>query len=336
MKTQMTSMTSSTLLLAVLLMFSTLQSPPSFAEEPAYEISSKFTLGDATAYDFTAVDNKHLRLYVTRGDRVDVVNSETHKVMGTISETYGVRGVAFAQDLNLGFTSNSQTNTVTVFDLNSMRRITDIPVAGTGLDTILYEPAVHKVYVFNHSGTIDVIDAKTLKVINSIKPSGKPSRAITDNYGNIYVNIQDHALIDVIDASSDKVISTWKLERCEQPLGLAFDIDHSRLISSCRNRIAVVTNSLTGSPIAQFSIGDNADTVLYDSETRNIFVANGGGNGTLTIVHQSGADRYRVIQNLATLSGVKAMTMNKQSKEIYLPAVAENKFVVLVVNTKKN
>jgi YVTN family beta-propeller protein len=164
------SKSTSTLLLAIFLPFSVLQSSPSFADEPTYEIRSKLTLGDAEKYDFAAVDNKRLRLYVTRGDRVDVVNLATNKVMETIPETYGVRGVTFAQDLNLGFTSNYQNNSVTVFDLASMRRITDIQVAGSGPDSILYEPAVHKVYVFNHnSGTVDVIDAKTLKVIHSIK-----------------------------------------------------------------------------------------------------------------------------------------------------------------------
>lgn len=336
MKTQMTSMTSSTLLLAVLLMFSTLQSPPAFAEESTYELSSKFMLGDATKYDLTAVDPRRLRLYVTRGDRIDVVNLESQKIIGRIPETYGVRGVAFAQDLNLGFSSNSQTNTVTVFNLDSMRRIKDIQVAGNGLDSILYEPAVHKVYVFNNqSGTVDVIDAKTLQVIHSIKSSGKPSQAVTDGYGHIYVNVQDSSGIDMIDAAKDTVVSTWKLEGCDQPSGLAFDIDHSRLISACGNRRAVVTNSLTGIRIAQFSVGTNAGSVLYDSETRNIFVANGGEPATLTIAHQTGFDGYRVIQNLPTLSGAKMMTTYKLSKEIFLPAIADHKFFILVVNRKK-
>ncbi len=325
----------STLLFAVLVPLSALHSPKSFAEDSNYDVIQKFTLGDVPKYDFVAVDNKRLRLYVTRGDHVDVVNLDTNKIMKTIPETYGVTGVAFAQDLKLGFISNRQNNTVTVFDLESLRRISDIQVSGGGVDSILYEPAVNKVYVFNSSAsTIDVIDAKTLKFIHSIKSSGKPSQAVTDNYGHIYVNVQDHAGIDVIDATTDKLESSWKLSDCDQPSGLAFDVDHSRLISACRNRIAVVTNSLTGANVAQFSIGDDANTVLYDSESRNVFVANGGGSGTLTIAHQLSSDRYRVIQNLATLSGAKTMTMNKQSKEIFLPVIADHKLVVLVVNTK--
>ncbi len=336
MKTQMTFR----LLLALLMPFSILLSTSSYAEDSTYEIRSKFTLGDATKFDLTAVDNRRLHLYVTRGDRIDVVNLDSQKVMATISDTLGVRGVAFAQDLNLGFSSNSQNNTVTVFNLDSMRRIKDIPVAGSGLDSILYEPAVHKVYVFNQqSGTVDVIDAKTLQVVNSIKSSGKPTQAITDNYGHIYMNVQDSAsnssAIEMIDASKDKVVSTWKLEGCDQASGLAFDIDHSRLISTCRNRKAVVTNSLTGTRIAQFSVGDNAGSILYDSETRNIFVANGGEPATLTIAHQSGSDSYQVIQKMPTVSGAKFMTTFKQSKEIFLPAIADQKMVILVVGRKK-
>ena len=45
------------------------------------------------------------------------------KVIGDIPDTKGIHGMALASDLGKGFTSNGGENTVTVFDLKTLKPV---------------------------------------------------------------------------------------------------------------------------------------------------------------------------------------------------------------------
>ena len=317
--------------LLVLTMFS-MASAAFFTTEPGYQVVERLPLGAATKWDYIALDEVRQRLFVTRGDHVDVVAVATGKIVATIADTQGVHGVALAQDLKLGFTSNGKTNSVTVFDLDSLKPSAEINVTGTNPDAILYEPLVHKLFVFNGgSANVDVIDARTLKVIATVKATGRPEFAVTDGKGKIYFNIEDNAGINVIDVVSNKVIASWRLEGCDEPTGLAIDIKNSRLFSACRNSIMAVTDARTGRRITQFPIGEKPDAVIFDGETRTVLTSGGGGTGILTVTHQDDADHYRLRGSVVTENGAKTMVMDGKTKTVFLPTAVGEKFVVLVV-----
>lgn len=317
--------------LLVLSMFS-MASAAFFAAGAGYQVVERLPLGAATKWDCIALDEIRQRLFVTRGDHIDVVAVATGKIISTIADTQGVHGVALAQDLKLGFTSNGKTNSVTVFDLDSLKPSAEIKVTGANPDAILYEASVHKLFVFNGgSANVDVIDAKTLKVIATVKATGRPEFAVTDGKGKIYFNIEDNAGINVIDVASSKVIASWRLEGCDEPTGLAIDIKSSRLFSACRNSIMAVTDARTGRRITQFSIGEKPDAVIFDEETRTVLTSGGGGTGSLTVTNQDDADHYSLRGSVVTENGAKTMVMDGKSKTVFLPTVVGNKFVVLVV-----
>ena len=69
-------------------------------------------------------------------------------IVGQITQTDGVHGVAVAPALGRGWTSNGADNSVTVFDLNTLAPINYIPV-GTRPDCIVYDPATKRVFTFN-------------------------------------------------------------------------------------------------------------------------------------------------------------------------------------------
>lgn len=300
------------------------------AAESGYHISQRFTLGDATRWDYTAIDTERSRLYVSRGDHVDVVELPSGQPVGTIAATKGVHGMAFAQDLKLGFTSNGKSNSVTVFDLETMKTIAEIKLAGKNPDAILYEPSVHKLYVFNGgSGDVEIIDATTLKIITSVKATGRPEFAVS-NGQQVFFNIEDNAGINVIDTATNKIVHQWKLAQCEGPSGLAIDVANNRLFSACQNGFAAVTDARTGKRITQFAIGEDIDAMIYDAQTKTVFASGGGGTGTLSIADQQDADHYLVRPALVTEKSAKTMTINPSDKTIYLPTVKDGKFIVLV------
>ena len=297
-----------------------------------YKLGQQLVLGKKTKWDYAAIDQVRHRLFVTRGDHVDVLDLLSGKQIGAVTQTNGVHGVAFAQDLKLGFTSNGKTNSVSVFDLETLATVGEIALTGKNPDAILYEPSVKKLYVFNGgSKNVDIVDATSRKVIGTVQATGTPEFAVSDERGKIYFNIEDNAGINVIDATSNKRLAAWKLDKCEEPTGLAIDVLHNRLFSTCQNGIMAVTDTLTGKRVGQFAIGAGPDAAAYDAESGTVFTSGGGGNGSLTITHQEDANHYAPSDTLVTAQGARTMAMDTTTKRVYLPTVTGEQFIVLVV-----
>ena len=140
-----------------------------------YTVSKSWHLGGNTGWDYLALEASAGRLFVTRDERVDVIETVSGKLAGSIPHTQGVHGVAFAPALKRGFTSNGRSNTVSVFELDSLRVIQEVPVSGTSPDAILYEPQQNHIYTANReSANLSVIDAGTLQVVATVALPGPP------------------------------------------------------------------------------------------------------------------------------------------------------------------
>lgn len=296
-----------------------------------YSLKGEFVLEGQGKWDYAAIDERRHRLYLSRGDHVQVLQLPSGEPVAHIPNTPGVHGFAFAQDLKLGFISVGRSDSVTVFDLDTMKTRREIKV-GSNPDAILYEPASHKLFTFNgKSHDVTVIDARTLAVLATIPASGRPEFAVSDGAGKVYFNIEDKSGIDVIDVASNTISARWKLDGCDEPSGLAMDSVRQRLFSTCQNGILAVTDARTGAPVSTVAIGEHPDAAAFDAETRTVFTSNGGGTGTLTVIRADEADHYSAQANVATRKGAKTMAFDSVSKNIYLPTAAGGTFSVLVV-----
>src|SRR5271170_3292610 len=114
-----------------------------------YTVAGSWRLGGIGGWDYLSVEASGARLFVSRGDHVDVVETVSGKLAGTIPRTAGVHGIAFAPALKRGFTSNGLANTVTVFELDTLRVTHEVPVSGTSPDAILYEPQHNHIFTAN-------------------------------------------------------------------------------------------------------------------------------------------------------------------------------------------
>src|ERR1700730_8229300 len=70
-----------------------------------FQVLKKLPLEGAGRWDYVTVDPDNHRVYVARSTHVSVVDSESGEVVGDLSDTKGVHGVAVAPDLGLGFIS---------------------------------------------------------------------------------------------------------------------------------------------------------------------------------------------------------------------------------------
>jgi YVTN family beta-propeller protein len=322
---------------------------PSAAEAGAYVIQQKFALGGPGGWDYLTVDSAARRLFISRSDRVLVMNTVDGSLAGTIPDTQGVHGIALAADLGKGFTSNGRADSVTVFDLKTLAPLSVIPVTGHNPDAILYDRTSTRVYTFNgRSQDVSVIDPLRGKVIATIPVGGKPEFAATDNAGRIFFNIEDTSHLGVIDSATLKLVETWALPNCEEPSGLALDVLHKRLFSVCGNGVLVVTDASSGRHVAELPIGKGPDATAFDAKRGLLFSSN-GQDGTLTVIHQDDADHYSVVSTVATQKSARTMALDAGTHQIYLvaarfgetpqptadlphprPSVLDNSFTVLV------
>ena len=164
-------------------------SAAAFAAPPSYKVVSKIKIGGAGRWDYVYVDSANHRLYVSHGTQTEVIDTATDKVVGTIPDTNGVHGIAVANDLGRGFTSDGMDNDVTIFDLKTLKVLGKVKT-GTNPDAIIYEPVSHRVLTFNgRSNDSTVFDAKTGEVYAaSIPVGGKPEFAQVDGKGHVYFN----------------------------------------------------------------------------------------------------------------------------------------------------
>jgi len=288
--------------------------------EPGYRVLSKLALGGQGGWDYLSFDAPRHHLFVSRGDRVMVIDVDQHKQVGTIADTQGVHGIAIAPDLHRGFTSNGKNASVTVFDLDSLKTVATITGTGEKPDAILYDSASHHILTFNgKSGTASVIDPARNAVIATIALPGKPEFAVSDGDGHVYANIEDKSELVQIDSTSNKLLQTWPLAPCESPSGLAIDRKHHRLFSVCDNQKMAVVDADNGHLVATVAIGDGPDAVVFDDATSMVFSSN-GESGTITAVHEDAPDHYRVTASIPTQPSARTLALDPHSHRLYLSA----------------
>jgi YVTN family beta-propeller protein len=285
-------------------------------------VKKKFTVGGDGGWDYVTVDGATHRLYVPRSTHTLVIDTETGSIVADIPNTKGVHGVALAPELNRGFTSNGADTSVTIFDLKSNAVIGMVRGTGLNPDAILYEPTTKRVFTFNgRSNDATVIDAALGKVLGTVKLGGKPEFSQTDG-GIVYVNIENkEGSITAIDAKTMQVKADWKMADCEEPSGLAIDHRFKRLFAVCGNKQMKVVDFTSGRLVASVATGDGTDGVAFDEGTQ-LAVASNGADGTATVVHQDGADKYTLVGNVPTQRSARTIGVDPKSHRFYLPAAS--------------
>jgi len=283
----------------------------------AYHIVKTFHIKSTGGYDYTTVDTASNRLYVSHGTEVNVIDKVTGDSIGVIKSEKDVHGIALVHAVGKGYITNGGANSVIVFDLKTFQILGHVPT-GQFADGILYDDFSKKVITCNgKSKNMTVIDPVSDKAIATIQLTGWPETAASDGRGRIYVNNAEKSEIDVIDATTYKVINTWPIAPGKSASGLAIDRLTMRLFAGCDNKLLVVMNALNGKVVTTLPIGDECDAVGFDKKLRTIYSSN--GEGTLTIIKELNADKFIVAQNLKTKEGARTHAVDQRTHIIYLP-----------------
>jgi DNA-binding beta-propeller fold protein YncE len=283
-----------------------------------YHLITKITVGGDGGWDYLTVDSEARRIYLSRGTHVVVVDEDKGEVVGDIPDTKGVHGIALAKDLGKGYTSNGQANTVTVFDIATLKTLSTIKVTGENPDSILYDAANKRVWTFNgKTANATAIDVASEKVVATVALSGKPETPVLDGKGSIFLNIEDKNSLVEIDAKAMTVKHEYPLAGCEAPSGIAMDTAHRRVFSGCSDsKKLAVTDADTGKVVAAPEIGEDTDASGFDPGTRLAFAS--CREGVLSIIHEDSPDKYTNVANVKTEFGARTMAIDLKTHHVFV------------------
>jgi DNA-binding beta-propeller fold protein YncE len=188
--------------------------------------------------------------------------------------------------------------------------------------------------------SMTVIDIEGRKALATILMPGRLGFAQPGGSGEVFVNLVNRDSIARLDAvaigsslrghPSQTPSLDWSRgshtemrifplgAACVEPGSLAVDSHHQRLFTACGNMNLIVVNALTGEVVTAVPTGPGTGAVGFDSDHSLIYTANGGANGSLTVIHQDVTDTYAVIQNLPTRQRARTLAVNPASGDVYL------------------
>ena len=305
---------------AVLVIFSIAISLPfqSWAQKTTgLKVLNDYKIPSPGGWDYILVDGANKRVYVSHGTQVNVI-STTGDSIGYIPKTTGVHGIALVHSLGKGFTSNGRSNSVTVFDLKTLKATGEIALPAKNPDAIFYDDFSKKIITCN-GGSHDLcfIDPVTEKVIGTVQLGEKLETAVSDGKGKIFVNGEDNSTVHVVDATNLKKITTYKIDGGSSPSGLDIDRKTNRLFIACGDsKTMVIMDASNGKTIAKFPIG-RSDGLVFDPALKIAYASN--GEGTITAVKEISADKFELIENIATEPGARTIGIDLVTHHLFLP-----------------
>jgi YVTN family beta-propeller protein len=280
-----------------------------------FHILKSYPLSGDGGWDYLTVEAKEKIVYASHGNEVNILNIETGKEIGKITNTIGVHGIVLVNSLGKGYVSNGRDNSCTVFDIKTNKELKKI-ITGANPDAIFYDNFSKKIFTCNgRSEDASVIDPITDKVVATIPLGGKPETAVSNGKGLIFVNIETTNEVVVFDAKTYKIKNRYKLEGGEEPSGLAIDLVTNRLFVGCGgNHQMIVMDALTGRNLAKFNIGD-CDGVVFDPIYKQAYSSN--REGTITIIKEVNANKFEFVKNIETEFGCRTIALNPINHHLF-------------------
>jgi DNA-binding beta-propeller fold protein YncE len=198
--------------------------------------------------------------------------------------------------------------------------IRKIRVPSGGLDGIMYDDFSNRIILTNHSrpiGTATAIDPVSGEILGVAElEDDAPEGAASDGKGRLFVNNEGKNTMQVLDAATMKVLSSWPLAPCDGPTGIAFDRASNRIFSGC-GKTSVVIDPGSGRVVSTITNGDGVDALGFDPSEKLIYIP-AGRDGNVTVVREDSPDKYTVLATVPTMRGAKTIAVDPVSHVAYL------------------
>jgi DNA-binding beta-propeller fold protein YncE len=258
-------------------------------------------------FDHFAPDVDGHRLFITAEEngKVQVLDTDTNKLIHTIEDLKAPHAILYRMDLKKVFIVDGNASAVKVYDSDSYQMTGEIKVA-IDADSIAYDPATNYMYVVTggreaHTpySLISVIDTNNSKKLRDIKINSNHVEAIVlEKSGpRMFCNITGQNAVGVLDRSKSTLTATWPLPAgAKQNVAMALDEANHRLFTVTRAPgKLIVLDSDSGKVITSLPAVGLVDDMSYDAQHKRIYLA---GDQFLDVFEQKDPDHYALLARI--------------------------------------
>ena len=297
-------------------------------EATGLKILNSIPIGGEGEWGFPTIDADARRLYLPRTHIVQVMDLDSGKLIGVISNVTDqvCHGVAIAPAQKLGFASAGKDNNVAAFDPATLQITARIP-SSVNPNATIYDPASKHIVVMNHAA-VTIIDPANLEAKPVIIPIGNGlESAVADGKGNVFVCVENIDQVVKIDMTANKIVASWPVAPGKTPAGIAMDFKSNRLFVSCHSKVAAaagdksgvlaVIDPESGKVLSTAPIGVGASGVVFDPVLGMALSAN-GKDGTLSITKETSPGVFETIQTLKTSVSARHVKLDAKTHRFFL------------------
>jgi DNA-binding beta-propeller fold protein YncE len=307
-----------------------------------YKVLKTARVGGEGGWDYIYADPDGRRLYIPRGASREIAATDTKPgvpaaaarltifdldTLEPAGEIAGVGGNGTAVDPKSGHGFTSDHPKVSMFDTKTKTLSKSIDVGAARPDGIYFDQFNQRVYVFSHpTKDATVIDAKDGTVLGTIDLGGVPEQGVGDGKGMLYVVMQDAVgSVTAVDVKTMKAIAHYSFVDKGGCNGLALDVKNEVLFAACGRSgnppaqppqpMMVILSAKDGKILANLPLAGGSDGAVFNPKTMEAFSTH--GNGTMTIVKETGPTSFEVEQNLQTMNGARTVTLDSKTGHLF-------------------
>ena len=278
-------------------------------------------------FDHFAPDVDGHRLFLTgeENDKVEVLDTNTNKLIHTIDDVKAPHSMLFRKDLKKLFVVEGDASAVKIYDSDSFKPLGEVKVS-IDADSLAYDAATSYLYVVNggreaHTpySLISVIDTNNAKKLRDIKiDSNHVEALVLEKSGpRLFMNITGKNAVGVMDRDKSTLTTTWPLPLADKlNVAMALDEPNHRLFVVTRTPgKLVVLDSDTGKVVADVSAVGMVDDAAYDAQHKRIYVA---GDQFIDVFEQKDSDHYSLLGRVPGSFRAKTAILVPELNRYYL------------------
>jgi hypothetical protein len=276
-------------------------------------------------FNHMSVDAEHQRLFAAAptNKTLEIVDLKSGKPWRSLE---GERPAAarYAPEFNQLYVSSGRT--LYIYDGRTFELIVRIDLQSR-LDELEYSAREKELYVgcmTTGKTGIAVIALPEGRLLGKIAfPASPQGIAVEEGGGRIFANIPETSSIEVVDRKERKIVATWQLGGLRDNFPMALDDADHRLFVACRRPAAMLAlDTESGKVVARVRCVSDADDMSYDPTHKRVYIS--GSEGSISVVEQRNADRYRLLGHVTTVPGAATSIFSSQLNSLYVGVPRED------------